>query len=300
MSTNPFDDEESQHSTSDVRQALQLRESNDDSSRSLPVAVNAKDENAVIRFLVSDRVYGYPSTNGTLMSNYFRFVFNKHPLLSIFLHYRLDPYTTKKRLITFICILCFAVAVSYLLLSTTFVYRIAVCREGCSTSDNNEVCIGGFNNGLSYSVYWEGCNYYRSWMLPILAGAVIVVYGSMLRFFASCGCVQGREFFRFHCLGSRFRQVIEFFGGFVLSLFSLLSLAMAIWVLTATYMTGSTFDIFIPILIAKAWSFGEWFIWTLPYFLFKYPWDKRHFNRCMREVSVSGKEPTQQITAVVP
>jgi hypothetical protein len=69
---------------------------------------------------------------------------------------------------------------------------------------------------------------------------------------------------------------------------------MVIWVVTATYMTGTKFDIFVPILIAKAWSFGEWFVWTFPYFMIRYSWDKRHFIRRMREASVSSKQ--QQTT----
>ena len=290
-------DEENQ-----VRQAILAGSSSSSSSSSttaskrtinnenLPVAIDPHDENAVIRFLVSDRVYGYPYTSGTILSNYFRFVITKHPLFSIFLHYRLDPYNTKKRFLVFVCILCFAVALSYVLLGSSFAYQIAICRDGCSTS-NSDLCIGTQSTGSNStsSTYvattWGGCQYYRSWMLPAIIGGVLVIYGSLLRFFASCGCLQGRNFFQFNCLGSRIRALIEFCGGGFLSVFLLMSLGMIMWVLIATYMSNKSFDIFIAILISKAWSFGEWFIWTFPYFSLRYSWDKRHFQNRMREIS---------------
>lgn len=299
-STNPFN-ENDDHRPANAVDTIpdpesQMPPHSKPQERPLPLTVDPIDENDVIRFLLSGRVYGYPYTNGTALSNYFRFVINTHPLLSIILHYRLDPYTTKNRFIVFVCILCFAVAVSYLLVSTTFIYQIAVCREGC-TSDGSGVCIGGLNNGRSYGAYWEGCQYYRSWMMPALEGVALVVYGSILRFLATCGCLQGRNFFQLNCFGSGFRNVIEFFGGGFLFLFCLLSVAMIVWVLVATYMQGQQFDIFITILITKAWSFGEWFIWTLPYFSLRYSWDKSHFMKKMQAEADATKAAISHTTA---
>jgi hypothetical protein len=34
------------------------------------------DENELIRFFVSERVYGFPSTNGKIFSNYISYFFN--------------------------------------------------------------------------------------------------------------------------------------------------------------------------------------------------------------------------------
>jgi hypothetical protein len=134
-------------------------------------------------------------------------------------------------------------------------------------------------------------------MVPAVEGVALVIYGSILRFFATCGCVQGRDFFQMNCLGTRFRRLIEFFGGGFLFLFSLLSFAMVVWVLVATYLLGQEFDIFITILISKAWSFGEWFIWTLPYFAVRYSWDKSHFmkNNGTQEIDAT-KEPAGNTT----
>ena len=58
---------------------------------------------------------------------------------------------------------------------------------------------------------------------------------------------------------------------------------MVVWVIIATALSGASFDIFITILVSKAFSFGEWFLWTLPYFLIRYPCDKQHFLKKMKE-----------------
>ena len=143
---------------------------NTSTSQQLPMALDPQDEKSLIRFLVSDRVYGYPHTSGTMLSNYVRFVMNKHPLLSIFLHNRRDPFNTVKRFIVFVCTLCACVYFSYLLLSTTFVYQIAVCRDGCTSTNTNNICLGGASDGISSSSYFNACKYYSPWMLS--AGAL--------------------------------------------------------------------------------------------------------------------------------
>ena len=135
------------------------------SSEQLPLALDPHDGKSLIRFLVSDRVYGFPHTDGTMLSNYIRFVMNKHPLFSIFLHNRHDPFNTVKRFIVFVCTLCACVYFSYLLLSTTFVYQIAICRDGCTTSNSNNICLGGAGDGISSSSYFNACKYYSPWML---------------------------------------------------------------------------------------------------------------------------------------
>ena len=134
-------------------------------SEEVPLALDPEDKNMLIRFLVSDRVYGYPHTKGTMFSNYIRFVMNKHPLLSIFLHHRYDPFNTVKRFIVFVCTLCACVYFSYLLLSTTFVYQIAICRDGCTSTTSNNICLGGASDGISSSSYFDACKYYSPWML---------------------------------------------------------------------------------------------------------------------------------------
>lgn len=85
------------------------------------VATQSDDENAVIRFLLSERVFGYPSTDGSLTSNYKCFVFNNHPLLSICLQHPLHPCNMKRRIAIFISTVAVAVTLSYVVWETDFV-----------------------------------------------------------------------------------------------------------------------------------------------------------------------------------
>ena len=85
----------------------------------------------------------------------------------------------------------------------------------------------------------------------------------------------------------------------MLLLFSALSVAMVVWVIIATALSGASFDIFITILISKAFSFGEWFLWTLPYFLIRYPCDKQHFFKKMKE-KMEGDNHIKPAIAVEP
>ena len=92
------------------------------------VAVDETDEKAVIRFLVSKRVFGYPNSNGSVISNYAFFVRNNHPLISIFLATKNHPYSMKKRLIVFVCIISFAIGLAYLVFNTKYVYQVKDLR----------------------------------------------------------------------------------------------------------------------------------------------------------------------------
>mmetsp|Transcript_33876 Transcript_33876/g.32320 ORF Transcript_33876/g.32320 Transcript_33876/m.32320 type:complete len:376 (+) Transcript_33876:320-1447(+) len=272
------------------------------------VAVDLEDELSVVRFLVSNRVYGYPKSSGTMISNYMYFVLNNHPLLSICFAKRGHPYNTKKRIIVFICVLSAAITLSYVLVSTSYIYQIAMCREGClnaisgsgnSTMNTNfngtrstnsasmnsvsteqsATCVGGFNQGLSRSIYDDRCKYYQPWMLSSVCGAILVPVGSLLQFLATCGCLQGRNFFKMNCCGNRFRIFIEYCGGGVLLLFAVMFLALLIWAVVKTSLKNTGYSIFFPYLISKVWSFGYWFIWTSPYFCYRYPIDKRYFHK---------------------
>lgn len=137
-------------------------------------------------------VFGYPGTTGTLFSNYKHFVMNNHPLLSMLLLHPKNVYSRKQRLIVYLNALFFALFVSFVLLGTTTVHQVSVCRLGCnlseegnstalvdreatlfmpflstedvatvpnahfalqSSSDNSTYCIGGYNDGMLYSKY---------------------------------------------------------------------------------------------------------------------------------------------------
>lgn len=91
------------------------------SSSDIPIyAIDPNNENAIIRHLLKGRVYGFPNSYGVGVLNYLFFVFNNHPLLSIFLSHRLHPFAKKKRLVVLMCSLCFAFTVTYVLTEAYF------------------------------------------------------------------------------------------------------------------------------------------------------------------------------------
>lgn len=197
-----------------------------------PCCVDPTDENAVIRFLVSGRVFGYPNTRGTLLSNYLQYIWNNHPFLSICCMNRLNPFRRGQRLVVFINGLFLAIFLSFLFFETTYIPRVAICRMGCnlnsfaynnthmtelgsnsSSEGSQTVCFGGYNNGLSYSTFHRICGsgpyQYQSWMLPAISGLFVVLYQSVLAWLATCGCVQGREIFQNNCFGVCCKRYIE-------------------------------------------------------------------------------------------
>jgi hypothetical protein len=58
--------------------------------------------------------------------------------------------------------------------------------------------------------------------------------------------------------------------------------------LIQTAITNSNFEVFKTVLISKMWSFGDWFLWTLPYFAYRYNVDKRYFHARQQQ---RGQEP---------
>jgi len=245
-----------------------------------------EDENQIIRFLISERVYGFPYSNGTVMSNYKYYVFNNHPFLSIFLVNKLHPYDRKRRIIVFLCTLVFVMVLSYYITQTTYFDYLARCRDGCNvinvsdeSGKESKVCEGGYNNGLDYSTYTKDCKYYRSWYLSAIVGAASVPYGTFLRWLVTCGCFQGQVLFQVVCCCAWLRRMFEFFGGIGIGLISLASIGMLGWALIECWLKKVGFDIFLTLLIGKVWGFFDWFFITSPYFSFRYSYDKKNFQQ---------------------
>lgn len=244
------------------------------------------DENQIIRFLLSERVYGFPYSDGTVFSNYKHYVFNNHPFISIFLVNSAHPYNRKRRIIVFLCTLAFVMVASYYITRTTYFDLLARCRDGCNivnvtnqAGSESKVCKGGYNDGLDYETYTKDCQYYRSWYLSAIVGAVSVPYGIFLRFLVTCGCFQGQTLFQVVCCCAWLRRVFEIFGGIGIGLISLASIGMLAWALIECWLSKVGFDIFLALLIGKLWGFFDWFFITSPYFCFRYAYDKRHFQQ---------------------
>jgi hypothetical protein len=121
-------------------------------------------------------------------------------------------------------------------------------------------------------------------MLSAISGAISVPYGSFLRFLATCGCLQGREFFQGQafCCGAaavRFKSLTEHCGGQILMFFSFLSAIFVIWTLAECWNIHSKFDNLRILVETKLFSFLEWFVWSLPFFSYRYPIDRKYFYK---------------------
>ena len=99
-----------------------------------------------------------------------------------------------------------------------------MCSVGCvknlinitGVSDACE-CIGGSNNGRSCSSYDIMCQHFSPLMLSAISALILVVYGSVLQLFSSCGCLQGNEFLQIYC--SCFKTAAEELGAYTMLLF---------------------------------------------------------------------------------
>jgi hypothetical protein len=209
-----------------LRGILKAANNDPNDNEQLPgmVSLDEEDDNKIIRFLYKGRVYGYPHSSGTTLSNYFHFVRNNHPLLAIFFSHRLHPFTKKRRLIVFFCVLCIAYTLSVVLLSNFYFDETSICSIGCLRYNNSTAvsnachCLGGSNGGRTCESYDMMCQHWSPTMLSAISALILVVYGSFLQFVSSCGCLQGIEFVQSYCICCK--NTAETLGGYILSFFA--------------------------------------------------------------------------------
>lgn len=141
--------------------------------------------------------------------------------------------------------------------------------------------------------YDKVCYFYSPWMLSAICGAFIVVYQSFLEFVATCSCVQGRAYcLRRGCTCDSCRRLIALSGGGILTIFSIISTSLLIWAIIVCYVIGADFRLFADIIYSKFWSVGEWFVWSAPYFMYRYPKDRRYaINRMARKLGIRNSTP---------
>lgn len=111
----------------------------------------------------------------------------------------------------------------------------------------------------------------------MLSGFLILIYTISLRILATCGCMQGRPLFQKNNFAIRCKNIVEFFGGGILTFFSLISIVLVITTVIECWLNGIGFNIFVTVLIAKIFSFAFWIIWATPYFIYRYSRDKKRF-----------------------
>jgi len=156
------------------------------------------------------------------------------------------------------------------------------CEKGCDGADTSK-CTGGQNDGLDVNAYKNACNYYTPLVLTAIAGIIVMIYSSFLKFVVTCGCIQGREFFELNCLGKRCKQMTECIGGKVMTFFLITSTIEFSWATYECYYYNIEADIIRATIISKALASGYWFLYTIPYFAIRYLWDKATFENMVKK-----------------
>jgi len=160
---NPFDDESITNDKTSNNNINNINSptNNNDSNKEVKTDFTLnEEEKAIVRFLSKGRVYGYPHSYGLCICNYFGFVLNNHPLLSILCSHKLHPFNKRKRLTVYISSLFFSFGIIYILTVAFYTEQLNVCKAGCKketilSTDGNTFtqCTGGKNNGVQYSNY---------------------------------------------------------------------------------------------------------------------------------------------------
>jgi len=82
---------------------------------------DAQRDRDLMFLLLENRSFGYPGTDGTLLSNYVAYVLNRHPLISILTAHPLHPFTRAERLVVLTCSFCWAFLVKAMMHREPFV-----------------------------------------------------------------------------------------------------------------------------------------------------------------------------------
>jgi hypothetical protein len=119
-------------------------------------------------------------------------------------------------------------------------------------------------------------------MLSFTCGAVTTIYDSVLRFLATCSCLHGRKRFQNNCLGARFTALVEYFGGVTLLLFTVFSVVFTLFTMVLCWYEHVAAKVLFVMVLSELWSTVQWIVWAAPYFLYKYPSDRRVFYEKLR------------------
>lgn len=252
------------------------------------------DENAIIRFFVARKVYGFPNTTGTILSNYYAFTLNNHPFIAMLFCHRLNPFNVKQRAIVFFCLASLALLLSYIFLVSDTFGELAMCRGGCTLGISEGTCVGGVNDGVTVEQYAQRCAFYSNTAVSASIGLVLLPYASLLRFLSTCGCIKGRgeglskaKGFFLWCSG-----LVNYLGGGVMTFFVTLSSAFVLIVIAEVYRTGGSFSIIVNFFLSKLAHSTMWFVWTIFPFACRYEMDKHAFYWALEMQRISTNPRT--------
>ena len=245
------------------------------------------DENAIIRFFVARKVYGFPNTTGTILSNYYAFTLNNHPFIAMLFCHRLNPFNVKQRAIVFFCVASLALLLSYIFLVSDTFGELAMCRGGCTLGITEGTCVGGVNDGVTVEQYAQRCAFYSNTAVSASIGVVLLPYASLLRFLSTCGCIKGRGEGLAWCSG-----LVNYLGGGVMTFFVTLSTAFILVVIAEVYRNGGSFSIIVNFFLSKLAHSTMWFIWTIFPFACRYEMDKHAFYWALEMQRISNNPRT--------
>jgi hypothetical protein len=122
-------------------------------------------------------------------------------------------------------------------------------------------------------------------MLSCTCGACTVLYDALLRFLATCSCLQGRKRFQNNCLGVRFKALVEFFGSITLLFFSFLSAIFTLLTMVLCWYEHIAAKVLFVMVLSELWSTVQWVVWATPWFLYNYRADRRAFYEKLKRRS---------------
>mmetsp|Transcript_4314 Transcript_4314/g.11038 ORF Transcript_4314/g.11038 Transcript_4314/m.11038 type:complete len:614 (+) Transcript_4314:244-2085(+) len=193
-----------------------------------------QNEKDLMYLLLENRSFGYPGTDGTLLSNYMAYVLNRHPLISIVTAHPLHPFTRAERVAVLVCSFCWA-----------FFVKAVMHRDPLINQP------------------W--------WVFYTVVALLVLPYEVLIRVFAVCSCVQYDESesgFRrrraWICAG---RAVLG-----VLTIFNVAFITYGVW--TTVHIDRvkpySLLRQSWSTLVVKLWALAVWFPSWLPIFLLFY------------------------------
>jgi hypothetical protein len=109
-------------SQKNIRESLEEKKEIENPS----IRVYTEEENRIIRFLVSKRVFRYPDSSEGWCSNYVNYIKNNHPFFSIFFVHPLHPFGRRERFLVFLNGIFFAIFISFVFFETYYVPRVSL------------------------------------------------------------------------------------------------------------------------------------------------------------------------------
>ena len=253
-------------------------------SKPVVVAVQANDHTAVVRFLVSGKVFGFPKTNGSFCWNWYRFVCNEHPLLTIWMQHPWHPFTKRRRVVVLYNIICMAFFVTVVLMSETYFPELRRCEDGCESTyttddDGGELMCGngsGGNTNTPAKEYDDSCYFYAPYLVSFVASCIIIPFGTFLRIMATCSCLAGNDWEDRYCLKS-VKRWAQKFGGNMLFYATCVTTLLFLYGMYLAETEGEAMTVLFAFIYTEGFQMVDWFVFAFIYFAVMFLADREWF-----------------------